>query len=214
MKKILTLILLLACLNGFAQDADEDFREGGFKKENLFTGGGLQLSFANSTFVGGLSPVFGYSINKWIDAGIVVNFTYASDNHVVYVDNVGNYYYTDDRLRQTIFGPGAFVKFYPLKFLFLQAQGEMNYLTEKLYPVGSSVQKEKHTVPGLLAGVGYAGGREGVGSFFYQISLSFDVLRRPHSPYVETLSSGRVNALPIIRAAIQIPLFNGNRYSN
>lgn len=213
MKKICLILALFTSQFAFSQDQEmkrvDDSREGGFKKENLFSGGGLQLSFANSTFVGGVSPVLGYSLTNWLDAGIVVNFTYASNNHVTYVDQYNNYYYSDDRLRQTIFGPGAFVKVYPVKFLFLQAQGEMNFQTQKLYPVGQPMEKEKHTVPSMLVGAGYAGGREGRGSFFYHISLSFDVLRRPNSPYTETVSSGRVNALPIIRAGIQIPLFQG-----
>ncbi len=213
MKKICLMLVLFVSQRNFAQDQEmkpvDNDRKGGFRKENLFTGGGLQLSFANSSFVGGISPVFGYSLTNWLDAGVVVNFTYASNNHVTYVDQYNNYYYSDDRLRQTIFGPGAFVKVYPVKFLFLQAQGEINFQTEKLYPVGRPMEKEKHTVPSMLVGAGYAGGREGSGSLFYHISLSFDVLRRPHSPYTETVSSGRVNTLPIIRAGVQIPLFQG-----
>lgn len=216
MKYTILLIAFFSWSYTYAQDLnpESETSDGGFKKENLFTGGGLQLSFANSTFVGGISPVFGYSINKWIDAGVLVNFTYASNNHVIYVDGYGNYTYSDDRLRQTIFGPGAFVKFYPIKFLFLQAQGEFNFITEKYFPVGGPNQKENHSVPSLLVGAGFAGSREGIRSFFYQISLSFDVLRRPNSPYTETLRSGHVSALPIIRAGIQVPLFNGggNRY--
>jgi len=215
MKKLLWLVFLFSSVTLQAQNSNEDdSRPGGFKKENLFTGGGLQLSFANSTFVGGISPVFGYSINKWVDAGIVANFTYASNNHVIYEDQSGNYYYTDDRLKEIIYGPGAFVKVYPLKFLFVHAQGEMNFISQKLDPVNGPVQRESHSVPSLLVGAGYAGGREGVGNFFYHISLSFDVLRRPNSPSVETLSSGRVNALPIIRAGIQVPLFSGKRLLN
>jgi len=195
-------------------ESEEDFTERGFKKENLFTGGGLQLSFANSTFVGGLSPVLGYSINKFLDAGVVLNFTFASNNHVVYEDQFGNYYYSDDRLRQFIYGPGAFVRFYPIKFLFIQALGEINFISEKISPVNGPVEKSNTSVPSLLPGIGYAGGRMGERSMFYYISLSFDVLTRPGSPYVETLSSGRVNALPIIKAGIQIPLFQGGGLFN
>lgn len=215
MKKLLLLVSLFAFTYVKAQDeADDNYRRGGFKKENLFTGGGLQLLFDNGIFVGGVSPVFGYSINKWVDAGIVANFTYASNNHVIYEDQNGNYLYTDDRLKRIVYGPGAFVKVYPLKFLFVHAQGEMNFISQKLDPVIGPVERKKYNVPSLLVGVGYAGGRQGVGNFFYHISLSFDVLRRPNSPYVETLASGRVNALPIIRAGIQVPLFSGKNLFN
>ena len=46
--------------------AQEEEKEGGkiFKKENLFTGGSANVSFGNNTTNLGLSPYFGYSINK------------------------------------------------------------------------------------------------------------------------------------------------------
>ena len=96
MKKICLMLVLFVSQRNFAQDQEmkpvDNDRKGGFRKENLFTGGGLQLSFANSSFVGGISPVFGYSLTNWLDAGVVVNFTYASNNHVTYVDQYNNYY--------------------------------------------------------------------------------------------------------------------------
>ncbi|HMX37234.1 MAG TPA: hypothetical protein PKA94_08110, partial [Ferruginibacter sp.] len=65
--------------------------------------------------------------------------------------------------------------------------------------------------PSLLLGVGYASGREGIGDLYYYISLMFDVIRDRNSPYVEETASGKINALPIFRAGLQIPLFQGKR---
>lgn len=213
MKKlfIATLLLLGACPS-FAQDETEE-RRGGFKKDHLFTGGGLTLSFSNYTTVLGASPVFGYSINKWLDAGIVFNFNYASDRHVTYYDPVTRlYYFSDDKLRQTVFGPGAFVRAYPLKFLFIQAQGEQNFITQKfIYDNGAPSEKISVSAPSLLVGVGYASGREGIGDLYYYISIMVDVARNRNSPYVEQTASGNINPLPIFRAGLQIPLFQGRR---
>lgn len=219
MKRLATLLLFsFFAMNAFAQlpgdePVEEAVKETGFKMQNLFTGGGIQLSFSNNTFIVGASPVFGYSINKWIDAGIVLNFTYYSNRHVTYYSpGTGLYYTSDDKLKQTNLGPGAFVKFYPVKFLFLQAQGEMNFISEKfIYANNQPTERNSYSVPSLLVGAGYASGREGVGNFFYHISISVDVLKDRNSPYVELISNGKVNLLPIIRAGIQVPLFQGKR---
>lgn len=218
------IVFVLACffsINLFAQEKEmeavnENDERKGFKMENLFTGGGIQLSFSGSTFIAGASPVLGYSINKWLDAGVVVNFTYYSNRHITYYSpGTGLYYSSDDKLRQTLFGPGAFVKVYPVKFLFLQAQGEINFISQKIiYADNFPTEKTKYNVPSLLVGAGYCNGRQGVGDLFYYISLLVDVAKDKNSPYVEQISNGKVNILPIIRAGLQIPLFQGKRYQN
>ncbi|MBL0057384.1 MAG: hypothetical protein IPP31_14685 [Chitinophagaceae bacterium] len=197
----------------FAQQEEEkkETKKGGFKKENLFTGGGLTVSFSSYTTVLGASPVFGYSINKWVDAGIVVNFNYSANRHITYYDPYTyQYYYSDDKLRQFQYGPGAFVRVYPIKFLFVQAQGELNFINQKIiYADGSPSGKQSLSAPSLLVGGGYCNGREGTGSLFYYVSILADVARNRNSPYVEELSNGKVNVLPIIRAGLQVPLFQG-----
>ena len=85
MKKIILAALLFAAsITANAQDDDRDMKTHSFKKENLFTGGNILLSFSNYTSVLGASPILGYSINKWLDAGILFNYSYSSDRHVIY----------------------------------------------------------------------------------------------------------------------------------
>lgn len=213
MRRILlaAALLTIGC-TAFAQDPEEknEEKKGGFKKDHLFTGGGITLSFSGNTFVAGASPVFGYSINKWLDAGVLFNFVYGSNRHVLYYDPYYGYYYSDDKQRQTTYGPGAFVKFYPLKFLFVQAQVEQNFIRDKfIYADGSPSEVSNVSAPSLLLGVGYANGRESVGDLFYYISVAVDVIKDRNSPYVEVLSNNKVNLLPIIRAGLQVPLFQG-----
>lgn len=215
MKKItFVCILALAGFGSFAQEEkteDTGEKKGGFHKENLFTGGGLTVSFSSYSTVLGAAPVFGYSINKWLDAGIVLNFTYSADRHLTYyVPSTGQYVYSDDKLRQTIYGPGAFVRVYPVKFLFLQAQGEFNFMNQRIIYADNSPDDREHLTAGsFLVGGGYCNGREGTRSLFYYVSILADVARNRNSPYVERLSNGRVNILPIIRAGLQVPLFQG-----
>ncbi len=61
----------------------------------------------------------------------------------------------------------------------------------------------------FLVGGGYCQGREGSGEPFYYLSILFDIAKDKNSPYVEQTQSGKINALPIIRAGVQIPLFQG-----
>lgn len=220
MKKVfISLILSGLLINSFAQERSdegqvkEQKKKGGFKKENLFTGGGLTVTFSNSTTVLGGSPVFGYSINRWIDAGIVVNFNYASDRHLTYYNySSGLYYASDDKLRQTVFGPGIFARVYPIKFLFVQVQGEQNFITQKvIYANGSPSFKQSASATSLLVGGGYCNGRAGKGSLFYYVSIMADIAKNKNSPYVEQIASGAINVLPIIRAGLQVPLFQGRR---
>jgi hypothetical protein len=219
MKKIVIVFALMSSFYTIkAQDKETagDGKKGGFKKENLFTGGGITLSFSGSTFLGGASPVLGYSITKWLDAGIGLNFTYYSNRHVVYevrINNIptGQFIYSDDKQRQTVYGPGAFVRAYPLKFLFAQAQVEHNFINQKIiYDNGSPSSKSSVSATSLLVGAGYCNGREGIGNLFY-LSVMVDVAGNKNSPYLEETENGNTNLLPVIRAGLQIPLFQGRR---
>src|SRR5436190_16449609 len=129
MKKQLVLIFcsVVLSLSTTAQkkEKDKDKEQPRTFKENLFTGGSVSLAFYNNTFLIGASPVFGYSLTNWIDAGIVVNYNYTS-----YRD----YQEFDDKLRQYVYGGGAFVKIYPVRFLFAQAQFEHNTIKQKYIP--------------------------------------------------------------------------------
>jgi hypothetical protein len=218
------LVIVLVMLSGsyISKAQDEETREeksGGFKKENLFTGGGITVSFSNYMTVLGASPVLGYSINRWLDAGIVLNFNYGSTRHLTYFVHTnpnnpyeGYYITSDDKLRQTVFGPGAFVRVYPLKFLFAQAQVEHNFLNQKIiYDNGAPSDRSSVSATSLLVGAGYSSGRQGVGDLFYYVSIMVDVAGNKNSPYIEETEYGNTNILPIIRAGLQIPLFQGKR---
>jgi len=170
-------------------------------KQNLFTGGTISLAFYSNTFLVGGSPVLGYSITNWADLGIVINY-----NYTVYRD----YRVFDDRLKQQNFGGGPFVKLYPLRFIFAQAQYEYNFLRLKYIPPpnsGSPEEKDGLEAKSFLVGGGYTTGRMGRGGApHYYLAILFDVLHEPGSPYTDAY--GR--SIPIIRGGVQIPLFQGS----
>jgi hypothetical protein len=200
------MALFLATAVVKAQDKEKN-EDKGFKKENLFTGGSITLSFFNGQTVLGANPMFGYRIAEWIDAGIALNYVYTS-----YRD----YLMFDDKIRQTTFGPGVFTRIYPFNFFFVQGQFEHNFITQKYFPANDGeTQKYKTGINSLLLGGGIAQGREEGSGTFYYISVLFDVLKDPNSPYVNVSynpndpSQQQIRLVPIIRAGINIGLFQG-----
>lgn len=193
-KKIFILAFISCSLAAAAQEEEEERK--GFKKENLFSGGSISLSFFNQSFLIGANPVFGYSIAKWADAGVVVNYTYTS-----YRD----YNVFDDRLRQTIYGGGVFARLFPVRFLFAQGQIEHNWIKLKYMPPNNGMTQEQ-SVNGtsILVGGGYCTGRDpdNKNTFGY-LAVLFDISDNENSPYMDNAS----RPIPIIRAGLQIPLF-------
>jgi hypothetical protein len=195
------LLLALFILSGsflFAQQTEEAEQKG-FKKENLFTGGSISLSFFNNSFLIGASPVFGYSLTKWADLGLVGNYNYTS-----YRD----YYTIEDKLHQSVYGGGVFTRLFPVRFLFAQAQFEHNWIHLKYIPAPGGGSSFSQTLDGnsLLVGAGYTTGRDPDGRNVYgYLAILFDVLKESNSPYRDNLN----RAIPIIRAGFNVPLFQG-----
>jgi hypothetical protein len=206
MKKIILALALVSFTHvAFCQkegEGDEETKKG-FKKENIFIGGSGTLSFFNGSTVLGVNPYIGYSLNKFLDVAIVANVTYAGERD-----------YTGAKYRQWVYGPGAFVRIFPVKMIFLHAGVEHNFISLKVIPPansGGSTEKFKVESNSVLLGAGLASNREGTKESFYYISLMVDVSKSIYSPYTEVLQDGSLRAVPIIRAGIQIPLFQGKR---
>jgi len=203
MKKLFLLFLMAGLtLSVTAQDKEE--KEKVPFKETLFTGGSISLAFYNNTFLVGGSPVFGFSPTNWIDLGIVVNYNYTSYR---------NYSFTYEKVRQHVYGAGAFIKVYPVRFLFAQAQIENNFIRQKAFPYIGTTQKFKADAGSILVGGGYTTGRYGRGGdMFYYLAVLVDIGDAVYSPYTD--NNG--NAIPIVRGGIQIPLFQGkqDRFDN
>jgi len=199
MKKIIVALSVLALTtNSLFAQKEKDEEEKSFKIENLFTGGSVSLAFYNNTFLVGVSPVLGYSIAKWVDAGIVFNYNYTSYRDYGFIYN--------DKLRQKVYGGGTFIKLYPVRFLFAQAQFEHNSINQKYIPNIGDIQTYKTDANSFLIGGGYTTGRYGPGGdMFYYLAVLFDISGNVNSPYTD--AHGR--AIPIIRGGIQIPLFQG-----
>ena len=198
MKKLLFILLLPFGLQALGQKSQEE-EIPGFKKENLFSGGSVNVGFSNHSTILGATPQIGYSLTDWLDAGFNFNFNYISQR-----DNIVR----GDKLRQTTYGPGAFVRLFPINMIFATAQYEYNFIVQKYIPVSSSGQsseKINRSAGSLLVGGGYAGGRQKGNNTYYFVSVMWDLSGDENSPYIDDL--GR--STPVIRAGYNIGLFQG-----
>jgi hypothetical protein len=195
--------LLLFCLNtvlilslSYAQTTQDDEEEEsikGFQKYNLFTGGHVAAGLGSGVFSVGVGPYFGYSINKYVDLAVGLNYNYISQRDQ----------FSTIRYRQSVIGPTSFIRVYPVKFLFAHAQYEYNFIKYKVLPGGGLPnQSEKINVSSFLVGPGFANGREDERSFYF-ISILFDVAKNINSPYTDL--QGRID--PIFRVGYNIALF-------
>jgi hypothetical protein len=220
MKRIVLLFVATTfCINLYAQEKEvifsssdraTDEEKGGFRKDMLFTGGNLNLFFGSVTVLGA-TPHLGYNVTQWLDAGVSFGYTWSSQH-----DDAGN------RYRQSLIAPGAFVRLFPVDFLYATAHFEHNFIKTKALYVGGYEAKESVSAASLLVGLGYTSGREGRNSPYYYFSISIDVLSNPNSPYRDVVftqdgssPNGYRIALndpyPVVRAGFNIPLFQGSR---
>jgi hypothetical protein len=200
---LLSVWMSIAAVAGFAQDhmpsrvntySDEGSGTG-FRKENLFIGSSLGIGFAADQFSVGVNPEVGYSLNRWLDAGVVVNFNYNS----VSPDPSGTYN-PDLSEKEFIYGGGLFARAYVLPFLFLTAQPEFNWThdTQKYEANGGATYTYNVNAPSLLLGIGYGHRMIGEGTFYF--ALMFDVLGNVNSPYNDIYG----HPVPVLRAGFDL----------
>ncbi len=198
MKKLILLLMLttLVVANLYAQEEEEE-EKGGWKKDHLFIGTSLNLGFSNG-FIIGLNPEIGYSINKFIDAGISTNFNYVTQRY----QNV------DASLRYMAIGGGPFVRIWPVRMIFFGGQYEFNSIKLSEKVGGTVTYKENHTASSLLVGAGY--GNRMIGESQFYTSIMIDALNDEYSPYRDQL--GRV--LPVFRTGFIFYLGRGKKNDN
>ena len=200
---IITVLLVSAGLGSFAQRQyvpptySSNERSNGsteLSDNRLFIGGSIALGLSNLTFNLGATPEIGYSFNQWLDAGVALNLNYQSiraDPSFVYND--------DTRQRSFNYGGGPFVRVFPLRQFFLQAQLEHNWIDYNFLaynnngapPIASSLSTQSNS---FLAGIGFTQRVVGQASFYTVILV--DLMNDPNSPYRDYNG----NPLPIIRA--------------
>lgn len=169
MKKI-SLILVTICLALISQAQDE-VPQKGFDRSKLFVGGNFGLGFGNTTTSVNVSPQIGYRFTDLFAAGAGVNFQYNSFKYFGYKETFG---YT---------GLNVFGRIYPIPYILLQAQPEVNYSwgKYKANDGGTEYKLPGKLSPSLLLGGGGAIPTGGRGSLL--ITIMYDVIQNARSPY-------------------------------
>lgn len=185
-KILIPFLFFFVSVSSYAQNNEVDRQTGGFKKENIFLGTGLNLGLTNRSFNVGLNPEIGYSITSWLDAGVALNINYFSQNASEY---------SSIRLRNFNYGAGSFLRIWPLSFIHLQIQPEYNWISSSQKDVISGqTGTYNYNAESLLVGVGY--GTRILGSHYSYFTLMLDVLQNRNSPYRDQYN----DPLPVFRA--------------
>jgi len=168
MKRIfLLLVSICNVLTASAQDDDVK----GFDRSKLFVGGNFGAGFGNVMTSVNVSPQIGYRFSRHFAAGAGVNFQYNSYKYAGYKEVYG------------FSGLNVFGRVYPIDYILLQAQPELNYSWGKFKPNDGSPSYKfpGKFVPSLLLGGGAAIPTGGNGAFL--ITIMYDVIQDARSPY-------------------------------
>ena len=187
MRTVLVLFTALLFCNLLpAQNAVQNLDHGKFKKENIFIGTGINLGIANNSFNAGINPEIGYSITKWLDAGLAFNLNYLSQNTSAY---------SSVKYQNLSYGAGNFIRIWPVSFFHIQIQPEYNWINsnQKDMSTGNSL-KYNYNVGSLLVGVGY--GSHFIGNRYSFVTLMIDVLQNKNSPYRDQFN----DPIPVFKA--------------
>jgi hypothetical protein len=164
-----SLFIGLAMASSFGQSSESG---GGFDKSKLFLGGNFGLSFGSYTLIN-FSPQIGYRFTNYFAAGAGINLLYSS------VQYTYPYQYKDE---YGAAGLNIFGRFYPIQYIMLQVQPELNYVwgNEQYYDGTPTLKLPSTFVPSLLLGGGFVipAGRGAI-----LATLLYDVLQNPESPY-------------------------------
>jgi hypothetical protein len=185
--------MLALSVSSFAQDEDESSHK--FRKDNIFLGGSIGLGLGNGGFSAGANPEVGYSVAKWLDAGLSTNFNYFSYRAE---------YNAGIRQRSFNYGGGVFARFFVFSGFFLQVLPEYNWTKTNFKDLSpGSVGNEYHLrreAPSLLLGAGYGSRMIGNTNFF--TVLMIDAGTNTDSPYIGYLGSKQ----PILRTGFNFYL--------
>lgn len=150
---------------------DKSTEEPWYKK--LRYGGSASASFGTNTAVY-LAPNVGYQVSDKFMPGLGFIYFYQR-TQVAYDPYTGNVYKLNTAYTNSMYGPAAFLNYYPLEFLQLSARGE--YLSHDLVSYNSYTGErfeERVQTPVLFLGAAYYQRFENGGGF--QIGIQYNVL--------------------------------------
>lgn len=168
-----------------------------FDKNRLFVGGGLGGGSLQGGYIFSITPSIGYMFTDRFHAGINLGYFYSKFKEPY--DITGNSYYQE---KNRVVSTAVFARFFPIDVVFLQVNPELNFgklKTEQNF-VGSPISRDEinYNIPAFLVGGGYAQ-RLG-GNSYMMISVMYDLVQNPNSPYYRQ---------PVFGGGLALGLFGG-----
>ncbi len=136
-----------------------------FDKSKLRLGANLALSVSKNYTRLGFGPQAGYQFNRYFMAGVGIRYYYSKARTSEYI------------VKDNLLGANIFGYFYPVSFLTIYMQPEINYIWSGLTRE-SDTETIHHSglVPSLIAGAGFRIGRS-------HITLNYDLIQHADSPH-------------------------------
>ena len=143
-----------------------------FDRSKLRFGANLGLSVSKNYTRLGIGPQAGYQINRSFMAGAGIKYYYSKASTTAYT------------IKDHLLGANLFGYFYPLSFLTIFIQPEINYIWSGLTDK-SNAETTTHSglVPSLIAGAGFRLGRS-------HITLNYDLIQHVNSPHPDGVYLG------------------------
>ena len=193
-KKIMIVALCILSINLCHSQNKTVVTNADLNPAPVFFGGGIVIGGGSGSFQIGLNPELVKSYNEYIDLGAAVNLYYSSFRSTN-MDNSLNF-----KSNNTQFGLGGFIRVWPIKQFFIQAQPEYNWTFSNAKNLSQGTAGSASvSAPSFLAGLGYGNRNENGFSYF---SIMFDLINSQQSPY----RMGQLTAQPIFRAGFGFPI--------
>lgn len=140
-----------------------------FDQSKLRYGANLGLSLSRNYTYLNIGPQVGYQLNNQFMMGVGVKYNY---------NKVRGYQYNNSSVyKNNLLGVNAFGYLYPISFITIYAQPEINYLWSHF--TNETTGESLHTngaVPSFLVGAGLRLGRS-------HLTLNYDLVQHTNSPY-------------------------------
>ncbi|MGV8964077.1 MAG: hypothetical protein ACOH2V_11955 [Candidatus Saccharimonadaceae bacterium] len=141
----------------------------GFDAKKLRYGINFGLNFSSNYSLFRFAPQVGYQFNKYVMTGVGVSYYYSKNRLYHQQERVFHY--------NNSLGANAFAYLYPMRFLAVSAQPELNYIWSRLEgDVNGEYNKENVLVPSFVIGAGLR-----IGSA--HAMLYYDLVQDVNSPY-------------------------------
>lgn len=190
MKNVLLITILFCLLSNafFAQYTKEDEKPDKENpladtpfKDRLFTGGNLGFGVSNNILYLDVSPIIGYKVTEKLGAGIGLRYSL-----------IRNMF---SKVNYTNYGGSVFARYKVIPQVFLHAELE----GLRSYDYSSASLKRAMAYMGFV-GAGYSIGE----GFSFSLTVLYDLINHPNSPYQSTYLLGPAGPPVIIRGGFTI----------